>query len=108
MNKVISQTKKTNHDNDCAIYVKQFRQFFKSNVIGPFNFKVTTGKMHAIIGASGSGKTVFIKSLIGGYAKHSGIIKILDKDIKDLEVKKRLVMSQNSLLFPKKYQPIIF
>lgn len=51
---------------------KRFKKFSVENV----SFEVTRGKMHAIIGSSGSGKTVTIKSLVGGIRFDAGSITI--------------------------------
>ncbi|AHI58203.1 hypothetical protein P344_04390 [Spiroplasma mirum ATCC 29335] len=63
-----------------VIIVKNFIRKFRKNKIGPFNFVVTQGKLHTILGASGSGKTVLIKSLIGGLKGYKGSIKLLLKE----------------------------
>ncbi|AUB31472.1 ABC transporter ATP-binding protein [Spiroplasma floricola] len=59
-------------------YIKKF----KKNKVGKFSFQVTEGKITALLGSSGSGKTVLINSIIGCYKKYSGNILINNKSIK--------------------------
>jgi putative pyoverdin transport system ATP-binding/permease protein len=49
--------------------------------IGPINFKVGKGDIVFIIGGNGSGKTTFLKVLVGLYTPDSGEILINDKKI---------------------------
>lgn len=79
-------------------FLKKFR---KTN-IGPFNIKVGSGKIHAIVGLSGSGKTVFIKSLINGINTFKGIIKINGRKNNTVKVKKHLGYVPEFITFPEK------
>lgn len=49
--------------------------------IGPINFKVNQGDIVFIIGGNGSGKTTFLKILIGLYAPTSGQILVNGKNV---------------------------
>lgn len=49
--------------------------------IGPINFEVNEGELVFIIGGNGSGKTTFLKLLVGLYKPDSGAILINDKNI---------------------------
>lgn len=82
------------------IEAKNFVKKFKKQTIGPFNLKVTPGKMHAIIGLSGSGKTVFIKSLIRGIKSFSGRILINNEDNKKTAVKQNIGYVPEFITFP--------
>lgn len=52
------------------------------------------GKTNMIIGQSGSGKTVFLKCLLGLHVPDSGIISFGDREHTDLSVKKRRQLRQ--------------
>ncbi|AOG60082.1 ABC transporter ATP-binding protein [Spiroplasma helicoides] len=53
-------------------YIKKFR----TTVVGPLNFSFEKGKTVALLGASGSGKSVVIKSIIGAITRYKGQIKV--------------------------------
>ncbi|AKX34022.1 ABC transporter ATP-binding protein [Spiroplasma litorale] len=55
--------------------VVEFRNYvkkFKSTKIGPINFEIKKGTTTAILGASGSGKSVVIKTIIGAISNFDG------------------------------------
>ncbi|WP_253301229.1 ATP-binding cassette domain-containing protein [Spiroplasma endosymbiont of Phyllotreta cruciferae] len=56
--------------------------------------------MHAILGASGSGKTVFIKSLIGGLKGFKGDIYIFGKKATKVGMKKIIGYVPEFITFP--------
>ncbi|AHF58024.1 ABC transporter ATP-binding protein [Spiroplasma eriocheiris] len=85
-----------------TIQVTNFQKKFKKNIVGPFNFIVHSGKMHAILGASGSGKTVLIKSLIGGLKGFKGNITINGYKNNAIKIKKRIGYVPEFLTFPEK------
>ncbi|AVP49197.1 ATP-binding cassette domain-containing protein [Williamsoniiplasma luminosum] len=64
------------------IVVENFHKKFKDINIGPFSFKIEKGKVNAILGSSGSGKSVFINSLLGATLSYKGTIYINGKDRK--------------------------
>ncbi|QGS52223.1 ABC transporter ATP-binding protein [Spiroplasma tabanidicola] len=55
---------------------KNYIKKFKKNAIGPLNFQIKKGKITAILGASGSGKSVAIKTMIGAITNFSGDVNI--------------------------------
>ncbi|ASP28129.1 ABC transporter ATP-binding protein [Spiroplasma corruscae] len=60
-------------------YVIEFKNYvkkFKNTKIGPLNFQVEKGKTTAILGASGSGKSVVIKTMIGAISNFDGEVKV--------------------------------
>lgn len=85
-----------------AIEVINFYKKFKKNHIGPFNLQVNKGKMHSIIGTSGSGKTVFIKSLIGGFKRYKGKILINNQKAGTIKAKLNIGYIPEYITFPDK------
>lgn len=86
--------------SEVAISSRNFTKKFKNSVVGPFNFNVGRGKLHAILGASGSGKTVFIKSLIGGLKGFKGDISIFGKKATKVGMKKMIGYVPEFITFP--------
>ncbi|AXF96333.1 ABC transporter ATP-binding protein [Spiroplasma phoeniceum] len=86
--------------SDVAIASRNFSKKFKNSIVGPFNFNVSRGKLHAILGASGSGKTVFIKSLIGGLKGFNGDITIFGKKATKISMKKMIGYVPEFVTFP--------
>lgn len=76
----------------------------ETKVLDGVNFKLRTGKMTAIVGLSGSGKSTIVKLLTGFYEARSGIISIHGHKIDDWDPDTlRLqiaVVSQDTYLFP--------
>lgn len=81
-------------------------QFGKNEILRDFNFTFEPNKSYAIIGASGSGKSVLAKSLAGYYDDYSGDIlydKVEGKDLKPSSINQviryigadRFVMNDN-------------
>ncbi|WP_215825700.1 ABC transporter ATP-binding protein [Spiroplasma endosymbiont of 'Nebria riversi'] len=65
-----------------SIIIERLIKKYHNFKLNDISLKVSSGKMHAIIGASGSGKTVTIKSLIGGINYDGGKIYINGQDAK--------------------------
>ncbi|QVK05515.1 ATP-binding cassette domain-containing protein [Mycoplasma mycoides subsp. capri] len=63
-------------DEKYSIVVDNFYKKFKDIEIGPFSFNVEKGKITALLGTSGSGKSVFINSLLGTSINYQGNIFI--------------------------------
>ena len=57
------------------------------NTIENINFTIPDGKVTAIVGTSGSGKTTIIKLLLGFYSVLGGKITIADKNINEYNMK---------------------
>lgn len=76
---------KKNVNNQIVIEVNDLKKSFQGNVVlENINFKLFEGESLAIIGASGSGKSVLLKNIIGLLKPDSGSIKINNKNIVNL------------------------
>ncbi len=62
-----------------------YKSFGTNKVLVDFNFTLNKGENVAVLGKSGSGKSVFIKCLIGLLPIDSGDIYVFDKKITDLK-----------------------
>jgi phospholipid/cholesterol/gamma-HCH transport system ATP-binding protein len=71
--------------SETVIRVEHLYKAFDSNkVLVNFNVRLNKGENVAVLGKSGSGKSVFIKCLIGLLYPDSGDVYVLDKKITDL------------------------
>ena len=61
-----------------------YKSFGANKVLSDFNFTLKRGENVAVLGKSGSGKSVFIKCLIGLLRPDSGEISVFDKKISEL------------------------
>lgn len=59
---------------------------FNPYVLKNINAEIPIGKVTAIVGASGSGKTTLLKLLLAFYYPQQGNIKVMGKDMKELNV----------------------
>ena len=76
---------KKNVNDQIVIEVNDLKKSFNGNVVlKNINFKLFEGESLAIIGASGSGKSVLLKNIIGLLKPDSGSIKINNKNIVNL------------------------
>ena len=76
---------KKNVKDKIVIEVNELKKSFNGNVVlENINFKLFEGESLAIIGASGSGKSVLLKNIIGLLKPDSGSIKINNKNIVNL------------------------
>ena len=76
---------KKNVKDQIVIEVNKLKKSFNGNVVlENINFKLFEGESLAIIGASGSGKSVLLKNIIGLLKPDSGSIKINNKNIVNL------------------------
>ena len=76
---------KKNVNDQIVIEVNNLKKSFQGNVVlENINFKLFEGESLAIIGASGSGKSVLLKNIIGLLKPDSGSIKINNKNIVNL------------------------
>ncbi|ATZ18868.1 ABC transporter ATP-binding protein [Williamsoniiplasma somnilux] len=69
------------HNNN-AVIVDHFHKKFKDVNIGPLSFNIEKGKITALLGSSGSGKSVFLNSLLGATLNYEGNIYIDGKERK--------------------------
>ncbi|WP_381415166.1 ABC transporter ATP-binding protein [Spiroplasma endosymbiont of Anurida maritima] len=77
-------------------YEKRFRRFRVKNT----NINIGKNKIHAIIGPSGSGKSVILKSIIGSITSYKGEIVILGKKSTNPKSKFNIGFSMNLEAFP--------
>ena len=76
---------KKNVNDQIVIEVNDLKKSFQGNVVlENINFKLFEGESLAIIGASGSGKSVLLKNIIGLLKPDSGSVKINNKNIVNL------------------------
>ena len=61
-----------------------YKSFGSNKVLVDFNFTLNKGENVAVLGKSGSGKSVFIKCLIGILRPDSGEVYVFDKKITEL------------------------
>src|SRR5579859_250485 len=70
-----------------AIAVKDLRKSFgEQKVLNGVNLQVARGETLAILGQSGTGKSVFLKLLIGLLKPDSGSIEVAGKELKGVEM----------------------
>ncbi len=65
------------------------KSFGDNHVLVDFNMKLYEGENMVILGRSGSGKTVFIKCLVGLMGIDSGMVNILGRNVHELDQKER-------------------
>lgn len=76
---------KSNNTGTPVIEVNHLYKSFGSNtVLADFNFTLRKGENVAVLGKSGSGKSVFIKCIIGLLKADRGEISVLEKNITGL------------------------
>jgi len=86
MNKV--REKQQNEDNAMIVlkgYEKRFGSVRIKQKIGPIDFEIPKNKCTLILGASGSGKSVILNSILGTYIRYRGKIFIDGVDRKAID-----------------------
>ena len=63
-----------------------YKAFGKNQVLKNFNFDLNEGESVAVLGKSGSGKSVLIKCIIGLVKYEKGEINVLGRDISELDI----------------------
>ena len=82
------ENKETISDQDPVISIKGlYKSFGDLNVLKDINLEVFKGENMAVLGRSGSGKSVLIKILVGLLLPDKGIIKVLGKQVDKLSGK---------------------
>ncbi len=72
--------------------------------IGPVNFEANLGELIFIVGGNGSGKTTFLKLMVGLYSPTSGQIQVNGKDVNNKELSECFsVIYSDFYLFKKLY-----
>lgn len=75
----------TDYESEPIITIKNLKKSFGSNhVLKGFNLNVYPGETVAVLGKSGSGKSVLIKCLVGLLPFDSGTVHMLGKNISNL------------------------
>jgi phospholipid/cholesterol/gamma-HCH transport system ATP-binding protein len=78
--------KKSTGDLEYAIQIKNLNKSFgEKHVLSDFNLNVPNGKTYAVLGKSGSGKSVLIKCIIGLLKPDTGEIQIFENDVTHLK-----------------------
>jgi zinc transport system ATP-binding protein len=69
--------------NEPLVFVKNISfSFGSTKVLEDINLSITTGDFLAIIGPNGSGKTTFLKIILGILEPYKGVIQLLGEDVK--------------------------
>ncbi|WP_368486700.1 ABC transporter ATP-binding protein [Spiroplasma sp. DGKH1] len=82
------------------IIVNKFTKKLQNFKIENISFKVKKGSLHALIGESGSGKSVMLKSIIGALTRYRGIIKVNGYAPKKYQSKLKMGYATNLEEFP--------
>ena len=92
---------KRNINKKIVIEVKNLRKSFNGNIVlKDINFKLFEGESLAIIGASGSGKSVLLKNIIGLLKPDNGSIEINKTNIVNLpRVQKENLLQELGITF---------
>lgn len=75
------------HTDDVISIEGLYKSFGNNHVLKDFSLTVKRGESVAVIGKSGSGKSVLIKCIIGLITPEKGKITVLNKDVKKLSHK---------------------
>jgi len=69
-----------------VIYIRHlFKSFENNHVLNDFNLDLASGESLAVLGKSGSGKSVLIKCIIGLLEADSGTIEVFGENIPELD-----------------------
>jgi phospholipid/cholesterol/gamma-HCH transport system ATP-binding protein len=77
--------KKIDYESSPVVEIKDLKKHFGDNkVLKGFNLKLHSGECIAVLGKSGSGKSVLIKCLVGLLPYDAGSLKVLGKEVAEL------------------------
>lgn len=86
MEKEANNTIDAAEDSRYAIQIENLsKSFGDKHVLSNFNLNVPYGKTYAVLGKSGSGKSVFIKCIIGLLKPDTGRIHLYENDVTNLK-----------------------
>jgi ribose transport system ATP-binding protein len=92
--------------NDLVLELKEINKSYPGvKALDNVNFNLRKGEIHALVGENGAGKSTLIKILAGAIPPDNGSILYKDKEIKDLNPRKALILGiqtiyQEHTLFP--------
>ncbi|MBE1303421.1 ABC transporter ATP-binding protein [Clostridium botulinum] len=76
------------------------KSFGKKLVLNNVNLNINKGQIYGLIGPSGSGKTTLVKMIVGMETPDKGTIKVLNKDVPNLELLQNIgYMAQSDALY---------
>ncbi|QFZ53700.1 ATP-binding cassette domain-containing protein [Oceanihabitans sp. IOP_32] len=82
---IIHENTESLSSRNCVLEIKDLKKSFGDNhVLKGFNLNLFEGENLVLMGKSGSGKSVMIKCLVGLMQADSGSIKVMGKDITNL------------------------
>jgi ABC-type sugar transport system ATPase subunit len=77
-----------NRDEDIVIKAEKVSKYFPGvQALKDFDFSVTRGEVHALVGENGAGKSTLMKILVREYAEDEGNIFIDGKNIKEAGIR---------------------
>lgn len=84
----MEEQKTDNETNEHVIYIKDLKKSFENNVVlNGIDLEIKRGENMAVLGRSGSGKSVLIKIISGLLPPDSGIVKVLGLEVNKLDAK---------------------
>lgn len=92
-----AEDKKSANESEAAILLQDVYKTFdgKEYVIKGMNLRIPKGKLTAIIGFSGTGKSVMLKHILGIYRVTSGLIQVLGQDLSHMNDDELTVFRRN-------------
>ncbi len=78
-------SKKGNGKDEVVVQIEHLAKSFGSNkVLTDLSYNVYRGENLIVLGKSGTGKSVSIKCMVGMLRQDSGVVKVFDQEVKDL------------------------
>ena len=77
-------------ENEIVIRVRDLVvKFGAQTVLNGLSLDLRRGEILGVVGASGGGKSVLLRTIIGLLPRHSGLIEVLGSEAKDAEARRR-------------------